>query len=104
MSRVKRPDEDDWGKLRWVMQYLKGSRSLKLRLKVDDLEEAKWLVNASHNVHWDYRGQTGAGMTLGSGAVISSFNKQKVNTRRACMSESELIVVNDACPTLLWSL
>lgn len=101
-SRVKRPDEDDWGKLRRVIQYLKGSRSLKLRIKVDGLDEAKWLVDASHNVHWDCRGQTGAGMTLGSGAVVSSSNKQKVNTRSAC--ESELVGVDDACPTLLWSL
>jgi hypothetical protein len=52
-SRVKRPDEDDWGKLRRVLQYLKGTRSLKLRITVDDLKEARWLIDASHNVHWD---------------------------------------------------
>jgi hypothetical protein len=39
-SRVKRPDEDDWGKLRRVIQYLKGTRSLKLRITVDNLKES----------------------------------------------------------------
>jgi hypothetical protein len=40
-SCMKRPDEDDWGKLRSVLQYSKGTRSLKLRLTVDSLKEVK---------------------------------------------------------------
>ena len=50
-SRVKKPDENDRGKLRRVMQYLKGTRTLKLWLTVDNMEESRWLVNASLNMH-----------------------------------------------------
>ena len=35
--RVKQPDEDDWGKLKRVLRYLKGMRGLKLTLYVDDM-------------------------------------------------------------------
>ena len=33
-TRVKSPDEDDWGKLKRVLKYLNGTRYLKLRLTV----------------------------------------------------------------------
>jgi hypothetical protein len=99
---VKRPDEDDWSKCRRVLQYLKGCKHLKLRIKINDINEIKWIVDASHNVHWDCKGQTGAGMTMGEGAIISSSNKQKINTKSAC--ESELVGIDDVIPTMLWSL
>jgi hypothetical protein len=101
-SRVKQPDEDDWGKVRRVLQYLKGTKSLKLRITVDSLKESKWYIDGSHNVHWDCKGQSGAAMTLGKGAVISSSTKHKTNSKSAC--ESELISVDDNISTVLWSL
>jgi len=30
-TRVKNPDEDDWGKVKRILKYLKGTKSLKLR-------------------------------------------------------------------------
>ena len=51
MTRVKSPDEDDWGKLKRVLKYLNGTRYLKLRLTVDNLAVLKWYVDGSHNVH-----------------------------------------------------
>lgn len=58
-SRVKKPDEDDWGKCRRVVQYLVNTRMMPLRLTMDDdLTKIRWLVDASHNVHWDCKGQT----------------------------------------------
>ena len=36
-TRVKKPDEDDWGKLRRVLKYLKGTKHMKLTLSVDSL-------------------------------------------------------------------
>ena len=55
-----------------------------------------------HGVHWDCKGQTGAGMTLRRGAVVSSSRKQKINTRSS--TESELVGVDNTMPTVLWSL
>ena len=74
-TRVRRPDEDDWGKLRRVLQYLKGIQSPPLRLTIDTLSHSKWFIDASHNVHWDCKGHTGASMTLGEGAVMCSSKK-----------------------------
>jgi hypothetical protein len=31
-TRVKNPDENDWGKLKRVLKYLNGTRYLKLRV------------------------------------------------------------------------
>jgi hypothetical protein len=55
-TRVKSPDEDNWGKLKRVLKYLNGTRYLKLRLTVESLGVLKWYVDGSHNVHWDMRG------------------------------------------------
>ena len=52
-TRVKNPDEDDWGKLKRVLKYLNGTRYLKLRLTVENMGMLKWYVDGSHNVHWD---------------------------------------------------
>ena len=41
-TRVKIPDEDDWGKLKRVMKYLKGTNYLKLALAVDKIGFVKW--------------------------------------------------------------
>ncbi len=50
-TRVKSPDEDNWGKLKQVLKYLNGMKYLKVNLSVDDLGLLKWYVDASHNVH-----------------------------------------------------
>jgi hypothetical protein len=46
-TRVKRPDEDDWGKLKRLLRYLKGTKHLKLTLSVDTLSRIRWWVDAS---------------------------------------------------------
>jgi hypothetical protein len=40
---VKEPDEDDWGKLKHILNYLNGTRYLKLTLSADQL---------NFTVHW----------------------------------------------------
>ena len=100
-TRVKRPDEDDWGKLKRVLKYLKGTRHMRLRLSIDKLGVIHWWVDASYNVHDDCKGQTGAMMSLGRGAPISFSRKQKLNVRSSC--EGELVGVDDALPLILWA-
>jgi hypothetical protein len=63
-TRVRSPDEDDWGKLKRILKYLNGTRYLKLRLTVESLGVLKWYVDGSHNVHSDMRGHGGAVFTL----------------------------------------
>ena len=101
-TRVKKPDTDDWGKLRRVLKYLKGTKHMKLVLCIDDLSKIMWWVDASDRTHEDCKGHTGAMMSLGGGAVISSSQKQKINTKSS--TESELVAIDDALTTILWTL
>ena len=93
---------DGWGKLQRVLKYLKGLKYMKLHLSIDDLSKIMWWVDASDRTHDDYKGNKGAMMSLGGGAVISSSRKQKINTKSS--TESELVALEDALTTILWTL
>ena len=80
-TRVKRPDEDDWEKVKRVLQYLYGTKNMPLNLTVDNLQSTKWFIDAAHGVHMDCKGHSGGGMTLAKGVVISGSRKQKINSR-----------------------
>ena len=101
-TRVKSPDEDDWGKLKRVLKYLNGTKYLKLKLSVENLGVLKWYVDGSHNVHNDMRGHGGAVFTMGKGATSSYSRKLKSNTISS--TETELITADIFMPEMLWSL
>ena len=61
-----------------MLEYLKGTSKLYLKLKADNLQVVKWYVGASFAVYPDYRSHTGAVMTLGEGSVIAMSKKQKI--------------------------
>jgi hypothetical protein len=100
-TRVKKPDEDEWGELKRILKYLKGTMHMRLRLSVDDLGIIRSWVDASYNVHEDCKGQTGAMMSLGRGAPMSFTRQHKLNTRSS--TESELVGIDDALPLILWA-
>ena len=100
-TRVQEPDVDDWKKLVRMLSYLKYTAELILTLKADDFNIASWFIDASYAVHPDMKGHTGAGMTLGKGAVYSRSTKQKINTKSS--TESELVGVDDILPQILWT-
>ena len=101
-SRVKEPDEDDWGKVKRVLRYLKGTLHLPLRIQVESTEVPEWDIDASHAVHEDCKGQTGGGMTLGKGAAMAMSWKHKVNCRSS--TEAEIVGLYDCLPNVLWCL
>jgi hypothetical protein len=98
-TRVKCPDKDDWGKLKQVLNYLNGTKYLRLNLSVDDLGLLKWYVDTSHNVHWDCRGHGGAMFTLGKEATSSYSRKVKLGMRSA--TETELVMMDMYMPEML---
>ena len=100
-TRVKEPDEDDWKKLKQLIQYLFGTIDLKLTLMSDKLNIIKWFVDASHHVHPDFRSHTGSTMTIGKGSPYSTSIKQKLNTKSS--TESELVAVDDLMPMIIWT-
>jgi hypothetical protein len=60
-TRVWLPDEDDWGKVKRVLGYLKGTLYMPLILSADSLMLSRWWVDAAYAVHNDCWGHTGAG-------------------------------------------
>jgi hypothetical protein len=72
---------------------------MKLNLSADNLTTIQWWVNASHAVHNDCQGHTGAMMSMGKGAAISFSNKHKLNTKSS--SESKLVSSNQALSSIL---
>ena len=60
----------------------------------------QWWVNASFDTHPDYKGHTGAMMSLGKGAVMAMSKKQKNNTKSS--TESEIVGIDDATTPILW--
>jgi hypothetical protein len=102
-TRVQEPNKDNWAKLMRVLQYLNGTRHLKLILSADAIKFAiHWYIDASHQVHEDCRGQIGCLMTLGKGAVVSSSNKMKCNTKSS--TETELIALHDKLSDVIWTI
>jgi hypothetical protein len=66
----------------------------------DSLSILHWYIDASHQTHDDCRGQTGA-ITFGTGAVTSSLNKHKLNTKST--TESKLVAMYDTSGDILWT-
>ena len=75
---------------------------MKLILSINDLFKIMWWVDVSDRTHEECKGHTGAMMSLGDGAVINSSRKQKINTKSS--TESELVALDDALTTILWTL
>ncbi len=100
-TRVKEPDEDDWGKLKRVLKYLHRTVHLSLTLDASEMTLVRWWVDASFTVHSDYKSHTGAVLSLGRGGVISMSRKQKLNTKSS--TETEVIGVDDTSPQILWT-
>ena len=99
-KRLRSPDEDDWGKLRRWLMYLKGTMHMKLNITVDSLSTIRWYVDASYGVHSDIKGHTGMMMALGTGASMAMSKAHKLNTKSS--TEAELVGVYDALPDILW--
>ena len=64
-ARVRKPDEDNWKKLRRLPGYLKRMIKLPLILRADGVNVLKWWVDASYAAHDDMWVNTGVTMSMG---------------------------------------
>ena len=78
-TRVKEPDKDDWGKLRHILMYLKGTLHMKRHVSAESLTSIIWWVDGSYGTHWDSKGHTGAVISMGRGALVNVLRKHKLN-------------------------
>ncbi len=69
-TRVKKPDADDWWKLRHLIDYLKSTRDLPLVLGALNTGVLHWHVDASFATHPNMRGHTGGVLTMGTGCPL----------------------------------
>ncbi len=99
-TRVKQPNEDDWGKLNHVLKYFNFTRLLHLTLFAESLTNNHWYVDASHQTHDNCKGHTGSLLTFGKGATTSSSNKQKILPKSS--SRSKIIALYDKSSDILW--
>ena len=70
-TRVKEPDEDDWGKLKHGLKYLKSTLYMKRHMSAECLNIIRWWVDVSYGVHWDCKGHTRAMMSMGKGSIVN---------------------------------
>jgi hypothetical protein len=97
--RVRLPNKDDWGKVKRVLSYLKGTLHMPLILSADLLTLSRWWVDVAYAMHNDCRGHTGVGMSFGQGMALSYSWKQKINTKSS--AEAELVRMDNSLGCIL---
>jgi hypothetical protein len=100
-TRVSCPTDEDWTKLKRVLQYLGRTIDDTLILGADCLTIMKTWVDASYGVHADMKSHTGGAMSLGRGTIMCKSTKQKLNTKSS--TEAELVGASDFLPNTIWA-
>ena len=100
-TRVRIPTSYDWIKLIRMMDFLERTKEDCLTLRADGSRTVTWSVDAAFAVHADMKSHSGMTMTMGSGAIYSKSNKQKLNTRSS--TEAELVAVDDSMAPVIWT-
>ena len=83
------------------MKFIQQTDNDVLTLSADNLSVIKWWVDGSYAVHPDCKSQTGATMSMGTGSISSSSQKQKINARSS--TKTELVSVAGMLPQVLWT-
>jgi hypothetical protein len=101
-KRVKVCDEDDWKKLKRMLQFIRATKDDYLTLSANSLHNVRWWVDASYAVHPDMKSHTGGALSLGTGVIYGTSKCQKLNTKSS--TEAELVGTDDVMPQMLWTL
>ena len=102
-TQVRKPDENDWKKMRRLIGYLKRTIKIPLIMRVDDMNVIKWWVDASYFINENMWGNMGGTTSMGKngwGSTIRKPKKQKLNTK--ILTEAELIRADNSIPQMLW--
>jgi hypothetical protein len=100
-TRVSCCTEDDWLKLKRVLQYLQRTVDEYLTIGADCMTVMKTWVDAAYGVHGDMKSHTGGVISLGRGAIMCKSTKQKLNTKSS--TEAEVVGASDYLPNTIWA-
>ena len=101
-TRVSKSTEQDWLKLKLVLEFLNGTFSDVLTLGAESLTELLNFADVSFAVHPDMRSHTGGGASFGRGVFLPMSKKQRINTGSS--TEGEVVGVSDYAPNTIWLL
>jgi len=100
-TRVSVSTEQDWSKLKRVLQYLHRTLDEFLVIGADSLTVMKTWVDAAYGVHSDLKSHTGGVISMGRGTIMCKSTKQKLNTKSS--TEAELVGATDYLPNTIWA-
>jgi hypothetical protein len=100
-TRVSCSTQQDWKKLKRLLEYIHGSLDEFRVIGADDLKKMMTWVDASYAVHRDMKSHTGGVVSFGTGALMSKSSKQKLNTKSS--TEAELVGASDYLPHAIWA-
>ena len=86
-TRVSKSTEEDWDKLKRLLEFLKGTMGDELVLGADKVEDLLTFVDVSFAVHGDMRSHTGGCVSFGRGAneTTNSINIIGFSTNTLCL-------------------
>jgi hypothetical protein len=95
-TRVHAVDEDDMGKLKRVLGYLRATSNRGIVLRVGGIMTVRAFIDASYGVHQaSGKSHTGCAIVLGEAGVLSArSSKQKIVTKSS--TEAELVGLSDS--------
>ena len=74
-TRLSKSTEQDWEKLRRLLDYLQGTANLRIVLGSDGLSTLRVYADASYPIHVDMKGHTGGLVSLGKGTSHTNLSK-----------------------------
>ena len=86
-KRFRDPDEDNWGKLKLLLRYIRRTINLPLILRADSLTIIKWWIYASYSAHPYMKIHTGDMMYIWRDSVIVKENKYRINSKSSVEAE-----------------
>ena len=101
-KRVRDCREDDYKKLKRMLQFIRATKDDYLTLSAASLHNVRWWVDASYAVHPDMKSHTGGALSLGTGIIYGTSKGQKLNVKSS--TEAEIVGTDDVMPQILWTL
>ena len=101
-KRVRDCREDDYKKLKRMLQFIRATKEDYLTLSAASLHNVRWWVDASYAVHPDMKSHTGGALSLGTGVIYGTSKSQKLNVKSS--TEAEIVGTDDVMPQILWTL